>query len=90
MTGTAVVFPIGTGPTFRSTPKFEPIEAIVKELGLKSFLLLGQGGEAVPAIAYSVKSPDRVSHLILPNPGMSLLSGRALGGDVSLHTFRAL
>src|SRR5579864_7506284 len=66
------------------------IEAIVKELGLKSFVLWGQGSGAQPAIAYSVKSPVRVSHLILSNPGTSVLLGGALGGDVSLDTFRAL
>jgi pimeloyl-ACP methyl ester carboxylesterase len=44
------------------------IEAIVKELGLESFVLLGEHASgAVPAIAYVVKSPDRVSHLILCN-----------------------
>jgi pimeloyl-ACP methyl ester carboxylesterase len=42
------------------------IEAIVKELGLKSFVLWGDGGQgAVAAIAYTVRFPDRVSHLIL-------------------------
>jgi pimeloyl-ACP methyl ester carboxylesterase len=66
------------------------IEAIVKELGLKSFVLWGQGSGAHPAIAYSVKSPDRVSHLILSNPGTSASLGGALGGDVNLDTFRAL
>jgi pimeloyl-ACP methyl ester carboxylesterase len=66
------------------------IEAIVKELGLKSFVLWGQGGGAAPAIAYAVKSPDRVSHLILSNPATAALLGGALGGDVSLDTFRAL
>jgi pimeloyl-ACP methyl ester carboxylesterase len=40
------------------------IEAIVKELGLKSFLLWGHG-PASQAIAYAVKHPYRVSHLIL-------------------------
>jgi pimeloyl-ACP methyl ester carboxylesterase len=62
------------------------IEAIVKELELKSFVLWGQGGGAAPAIAYAVKSPDRVSHLILSNPGAAVL----FAGDVSLDTFRAL
>src|ERR1700676_4602055 len=66
------------------------IEAIVKELGLKSFVLWGQGGGAAPAIAYAVKSSDRVSHLILSNPGTSISLGGALGGDVNLDTFRAL
>jgi len=44
------------------------IEAIVKELGLKSFVLWGQGGQgAAAAIPYAVKFPDRISHLILSN-----------------------
>jgi len=44
------------------------IEAIAKEVGLKSFVLWGQcvmGGAA--ALAYAAKFPDRVSHLILCN-----------------------
>ena len=48
------------------------IEAIVKELGLKSFVLWGQGGMgAAAAIPYAVKFPDRVSHLILCGCGSS-------------------
>jgi pimeloyl-ACP methyl ester carboxylesterase len=74
---------------FSLDSEVRPIEAIVKELGLKSFVLWGQGQGAQPAIAYAVKSPYRVSHLILSNPGTTL-SGGALGGDVSLDTFRAL
>jgi pimeloyl-ACP methyl ester carboxylesterase len=64
-------------------------EAIVKELRQESFVLWGQGQAAAAAIAYAVKFPDRVSHLILSNPWTSV-SFRALGGDVSLDTFRAL
>jgi pimeloyl-ACP methyl ester carboxylesterase len=71
---------------FSLDSEVRPIEAIVKELGLKSFVLWGQGQGAKPAIAYAVKSPDRVSHLILSNPGTGLF----LGGDLSLDTFRAL
>ena len=74
---------------FTLDSEVRPIEAIVNELGLKSFVLWGQGQGAQPAIAYAVKSPDRVSKLILSNPGTAL-SGGALGGDVSLDTFRAL
>ena len=49
------------------------IEAIVKELGLKSFVLWGQGAQgAAAAIAYAVKFPDRVSRLILCNPAGSM------------------
>ena len=40
------------------------IEAIVKELGPKSFVLWAHG-PASQAIAYAVKHPHRVSHLIL-------------------------
>jgi pimeloyl-ACP methyl ester carboxylesterase len=71
---------------FSLDSEVRPIEAIAKELGLKSFVLWGHGQGAQPAIAYAVKSPDRVSHLILSNPG----TGIFLGGDVSLDTFRAL
>jgi pimeloyl-ACP methyl ester carboxylesterase len=74
---------------FSLDSEVQPIEAIVKELGLKSFVLWGQGQGAQPATAYAVKSPDRVSHLILTNPWTSV-SFAALGGDVSLETFRAL
>jgi pimeloyl-ACP methyl ester carboxylesterase len=41
------------------------IEAIVKELRLKSFVLWARAVEAPAAIAFAVKYPDRVSHLIL-------------------------
>jgi pimeloyl-ACP methyl ester carboxylesterase len=53
---------------FSLDPDVRAVEAIVKELGLKSFVLWGQsvmGGAA--AIAYAVKFPDRISHLILTN-----------------------
>jgi pimeloyl-ACP methyl ester carboxylesterase len=71
---------------FSLDSEVRPIEAIVKELGLKSVVLWGQGQGAQPAIAYAVKSPDRVSHLILSNPAAGLF----LGGDVSLDAYRAL
>jgi pimeloyl-ACP methyl ester carboxylesterase len=45
--------------------EIRPIDAIVKELGLKSFVLWGQRHGGAPAIAYAVKFPDRVTHLIL-------------------------
>ena len=50
---------------FSLDSEIRPIDAIVKELGLRSFVLWGRPYEAPPAIAYAVKSPDRVSHLIL-------------------------
>jgi len=63
---------------FSFDSEIRTIEAIVKKLGLKSFVLWGQGGGAPPAIAYAVKSPDRVSHLILSNPGTAFFER---GGD---------
>jgi pimeloyl-ACP methyl ester carboxylesterase len=50
---------------FSLDSEVRPIEAIVKELGLASFVLWGQGQGAAPATAYAVKFPDRVPHLIL-------------------------
>jgi pimeloyl-ACP methyl ester carboxylesterase len=50
---------------FSLDAEIRPIDAIVKELGLKSFVLWGQRHGGAPAIAYAVKFPDRVSHLIL-------------------------
>jgi pimeloyl-ACP methyl ester carboxylesterase len=44
------------------------IDAIVGKLGLRSFVLWGNGAQgAAAAIPYAVKFPDRVSHLILCN-----------------------
>jgi pimeloyl-ACP methyl ester carboxylesterase len=44
------------------------IEAIVKELRLKSLVLWGHGAQGTAAaVNYAVKSPDRVSRLILSN-----------------------
>ena len=41
------------------------IEAIVRDLELKSFVLWARSYQAAAAIAYAIKYPDRVSHLIL-------------------------
>src|SRR5215469_3872783 len=44
------------------------VEAIVKQLRLKSFVLWGHGAQgAAAAIAYAVEFSDHVSHLILTN-----------------------
>jgi pimeloyl-ACP methyl ester carboxylesterase len=75
---------------FSLDSEVRPIDAIVKELRLKSFVLWGQGGGALPALGYAVKFPERVSNLILSNPGTGVLLGGTLGGDVNLDTFRAL
>ena len=68
------------------------IEAIVRELGLKAPVLWGQGAQgAVAAIAYAVKSPDRVSRLILCGAharwhGLSPLAADDLRGQDAFRT----
>src|SRR5262249_17498921 len=66
------------------------IEARVKKLELKSFVLWGDTGVgAAAAIAYAVKSPERVSHLILTNAQARWHGGRDFGG-VSFDTLHAM
>ena len=66
------------------------VDAIVKELGLKSFVLWGEGLQGVaPAVAYAIKSPDRVSQLILYGAGARWHGVPAWGG-ISKETHRAL
>ena len=43
----------------------EELEAVIDATGLQRVALLGQSGASAPAIAYAVKYPDRVSHLVL-------------------------
>jgi pimeloyl-ACP methyl ester carboxylesterase len=50
---------------FSLDSEIRPIDAVVNALGLDSFALWGRCFGAAPAIAYAVKSPARVSHLIL-------------------------
>jgi pimeloyl-ACP methyl ester carboxylesterase len=50
---------------FSLDAEIRTIEAIVKELELKSFVLWGQRSGGPSAIGYAVKFPDRVSRLIL-------------------------
>src|SRR5579864_236022 len=50
---------------FSLDSEIRTIEAIVKDLELESFVLWARSYEATAAIAYAVKYPDRVSHLIL-------------------------
>jgi pimeloyl-ACP methyl ester carboxylesterase len=65
------------------------IEAVVKKLGLKSFVLWGQGGQAAAsAIPYAVKFPNNVSHLILCNAHARWHSGPEWGG-VSVRALAA-
>jgi pimeloyl-ACP methyl ester carboxylesterase len=66
------------------------IDALVKKLELKSFVLWGHGGMGgAAAIVYAVKSPDRVSHLILSN-ALAQWHGAPGWGSVSSDTFLAL
>jgi pimeloyl-ACP methyl ester carboxylesterase len=66
------------------------IEAIVNELGLKSFVLWGQGGQGAAAvITYAVKFPDRVSHLILCG-AQARWHERPTWGGANPETVRAL
>jgi pimeloyl-ACP methyl ester carboxylesterase len=66
------------------------IAAIVKALALKSLVLWGQGGQgSAAAIAYAVKFPDRVSHLILCN-AQARWHGHTWVGGVDRDIFRAL
>ena len=50
---------------FSLDSEIRPIDAIVKDLGLKSFVFWGRSYKAAEAIAYAEKYPGRVSHLIL-------------------------
>ena len=50
---------------FSLESEIRPIDAVVKALGLRSFVLWGRCFGAAAAIAYAVKSPDQISHLIL-------------------------
>ena len=76
---------------FSLDSEIRPIDAIVKDLGLKSFVLWGRSYEAAAAIAYAEKYPDRVSHLILYGARLDGTAVLSLAGDLkSQDTFRAL
>jgi pimeloyl-ACP methyl ester carboxylesterase len=67
------------------------IEAIVKNLGLKSFVLWGEGGQgAAAALAYTAKFLDRVPRLILCNAQARWPRPGAAWGGTSRETWRAL
>jgi pimeloyl-ACP methyl ester carboxylesterase len=75
---------------FSLDPDVRAVEAIAKKLGLKSLVLWGQGAVGgVAAIAYAVKFPDCVSHLILTNAQARWL-GSPFWGGASEETVRAL
>jgi pimeloyl-ACP methyl ester carboxylesterase len=66
------------------------IESIVKELGLKSFVLWARSVEAPAAISFAVKHPDRVSHLILYGAQARWHGHPAWGSTLSEETHRAM
>jgi pimeloyl-ACP methyl ester carboxylesterase len=70
---------------FSLDSEIRTIDAVVKELGLKSFVLWGQRHGGAPAIAYAVKFPDRVSRLILCSAHAQSCGG-AVAKDSSYRT----
>jgi len=61
----------GSGVSDRDVTRFsmdawvEDLEAVVDEAGLEQFSLLGLSNGGAVAIAYAVRHPERVSHLVL-------------------------
>ena len=61
----------GAGSSTREVSDFSldahmlDLEAVVEQLGLENFTLIGQVNAGPVAIAYAVRNPQRVSHLIL-------------------------
>jgi pimeloyl-ACP methyl ester carboxylesterase len=74
---------------FSLDSEIRAIDAIVKDLGLKSFVLWARSLEATAAIAYAVKYPDRVSRLILYG-AQAQGPGALSWGGVGQETHRAL
>jgi pimeloyl-ACP methyl ester carboxylesterase/DNA-binding CsgD family transcriptional regulator len=61
----------------------EELAAVIEASGEPRVALLGQSGAAAPAIAYAVKHPDRVSHLVLLGGYLRGLIAAAPGGDAA-------
>ena len=55
----------GTSMTSRSTPSCADLESVVEAAGLERFPLLGISQGCAVSVAYAVKHPERVSHLVL-------------------------
>jgi pimeloyl-ACP methyl ester carboxylesterase len=76
---------------FSLDSEIRTIEAIVKKLGLTSFVLLGQRHGGAPAIGYTVRFPDRVSHLIFCGAGARWQGGPVAADDLKgQDAYRAL
>lgn len=67
--------PRGTGLSDRQVEDFSlearmlDLEAVADKLGLRSFVLHAIGFSGTVAVAYTVRHPDRVSHLVLDDTG---------------------
>jgi pimeloyl-ACP methyl ester carboxylesterase/DNA-binding CsgD family transcriptional regulator len=53
------------GLQFSFEKNFDDLAAIIEAVGLNRFVLLGQGGAGMACMAYAVRHPERVTHLIL-------------------------
>ena len=62
---------------FSLEARVRDLEAVVEQLRLKEFSLLGAGAGGLPAIAYAASHPERVSHLLLVD---SYASGEMVAG----------
>jgi pimeloyl-ACP methyl ester carboxylesterase/DNA-binding CsgD family transcriptional regulator len=53
------------GVEFSLERHIQDLEAVVDDLALKRFILVGDAGGGVVAMAYAARHPERVSHLVL-------------------------
>ena len=53
------------GIGFSLEKHIEDLEAVVRAAGLKHFVLFASSGGGTPAMAYAVRHPEQVSHLVL-------------------------
>ncbi len=65
MTRAATACPTGKSPTSRSNSWVSDLESVADAVGWKRFPLMGMSQGCAISIAYAVKHPQRVSHLIL-------------------------
>jgi pimeloyl-ACP methyl ester carboxylesterase len=76
---------------FSFEPDVRSVDALVRKLGLKSVVLWGNGAQGgAAAIAYALKFPDRVSHLILSNAQARWHAAAASWGSATQETFHGL
>ena len=53
------------GVEFSLEKHIEDLEAVVRAAGLKQFVMFASSGGGTPAMAYTVRHPEQVSHLVL-------------------------